>query len=98
MKKATEHSATIKFDKELFKRSVLYNIKTLYRKTMEEASEQQLFKAVSYAIKDAVVDHWLTTHEEYEKQDPKTVYYLVHGISHGACPRKQYDKYEWLYT
>lgn len=76
MKKATEHSATIKFDKELFKRSVLYNIKTLYRKTMEEASEQQLFKAVSYAIKDAVVDHWLTTHEEYEKQDPKTVYYL----------------------
>ena len=47
-----------KFDKELFKRSVLYNVKTLYRKTLEEATPQQIFQAVSYAIKDAIVDHW----------------------------------------
>lgn len=64
------------FDKELFKRSVLYNVKTLYRKTLEEASEQQIFQAVSYAIKDAIIDHWLETQKEYEKEDPKTVYYL----------------------
>ena len=66
----------VKFDKDLFKRSVLYNVKTLYRKTMEEATDQQIFQAVSYAIKDAVVDHWLDTQKEYEKSDPKTVYYL----------------------
>jgi len=65
-----------KFDKDLFKRSVLYNVKTLYRKTLEEATDQQIFQAVSYAIKDAVVDHWLTTQKEYEKDDPKTLYYL----------------------
>ncbi|MBO7386986.1 MAG: glycogen/starch/alpha-glucan phosphorylase, partial [Lachnospiraceae bacterium] len=65
-----------KFDKDLFKRSVLYNVKTLYRKTLEEATDQQIFQAVSYAIKDAVVDHWLTTQKEYEKEDPKTLYYL----------------------
>ena len=64
------------FDKELFKRSVLYNVKTLYRKTLEEASEQQIFQAVSYAIKDVIIDHWLETQKEYERKDPKTVYYL----------------------
>ena len=70
--------ATIRdsFDKELFKRSVLYNIKTLYRKTIEEATMQQIFQAVSYAIKDQVVDMWLETQKQYEKKDPKTVYYL----------------------
>ena len=64
------------FNKDLFKRSVIYNVKTLYRKTMEEASDQQIFQAVSYAIKDAIVDHWLNTQKEYERTDPKTVYYL----------------------
>ena len=81
-KKSTEvtssSGATIRdsFDKELFKRSVLYNIKTLYRKTIDEASMQQVFQAVSYAIKDQVVDMWLETQKQYEKKDPKTVYYL----------------------
>ena len=64
------------FDTELFKRSVLYNVRTLYRKTLEEATDQQIFQAVSYAIKDAVVDQWLTTQKEYDRQDPKMVYYL----------------------
>ena len=73
-KKTTQ--MTLSFDKELFKRSVLYNVKTLYRKTLEEASPQQIFQAVAYAIKDAVVDHWLTTQKEYDEQDPKVVYYL----------------------
>ncbi len=68
--------ATLSFDKDLFKRSVVYNVKTLYRKSMEEATPQQIFQAVSYAIKDAVVDHWMTSQKEYEKQDPKMVYYL----------------------
>ena len=74
----SESGATLRdsFDRELFKRSVLYNIKTLYRKTLEEASPQQIFQAVSYAIKDQVVDMWLETQKQYEKKDPKTVYYL----------------------
>lgn len=67
---------TLKFDKELFKRSVLYNVRTLYRKTLEESTPQQIFQAVSYAIKDAIVDNWLKTQEAYEKEDPKMVYYL----------------------
>lgn len=73
---AKKAANVLAFDKDLFKRSVLYNIKTLYRKTLEEATEQQVFQAVSYAIKDAIVDYWLNTQKEYEKQDPKMVYYL----------------------
>ena len=69
-------TAVAEFDKELFKRSVLYNIKTLYRKTLEEATEQQVFQAVSFAIKDQIIDHWLETQKAYEKEDPKTFYYL----------------------
>lgn len=77
LKKITQELPSLSnFDKELFKRSVLYNVKTLYRKTLEEATQQQIFQAVAYAIKDAVVDKWMDTQEEYEKQDPKTVYYL----------------------
>ncbi len=68
--------ASIKFDKELFKRSVHTNVKNLYRKTLDEATQQQIFQAVSYAIKDVVVDNWMTTQKEYEKQDPKMVYYM----------------------
>lgn len=67
---------TLSFDKDLFKRSVVYNVKTLYRKSMEEATPQQIFQAVSYSIKDAIVDYWMTTQEEYEEQDSKMVYYL----------------------
>lgn len=75
-KMTTEKTISGGFDKGLFKRSVLYNVKTLYRKTLKEATNQQLFQAISYAIKDAIIDHWLKTQEEYEKSDPKTVYYL----------------------
>ena len=69
-------STLSQFDKELFKRSVVYNVKTLYRKTIDEVTPQQLFQAVGYAVKDAIVDNWMETQKAYEKQDPKTVYYL----------------------
>ncbi len=65
-----------KFDKEEFKKSVEDNIKTLFRKTLKEADNQQIFQAVSYAVKDRIIDDWLATQKEYEKSDPKTVYYL----------------------
>ena len=64
------------FDKKMFKRSVVYNVKTLYRRTMEEATEQQIFQAVCYAVKDAIIDSWMSTKKEIEKTDPKTVYYM----------------------
>ena len=64
------------FDKEMFKRSVLYNVKTLFRKDISEATKQQIFQAVSYAVKDSIMDAWIATQKAYDKQDPKTVYYM----------------------
>ena len=64
------------FDKEGFKERVKENVKTLYRKTIDEATQQQLFQAVSYAVKDRIIDNWLATQKQYEMDDPKTVYYM----------------------
>ncbi len=64
------------FDKEQFLKDVIYNVKTLYRKNLDEATPQQLFQAVSYAIKDDIVDNWLATQQVYDEKDPKIVYYL----------------------
>ena len=64
------------FDKEAFKSSVIYNVKSLFRKTIDEATPAQIFQAVSFSVKDIIIDQWIATHKEYEKQDAKTVYYL----------------------
>ena len=64
------------FDKEEFKKSVLYNVKTLYRKTIDEATPQQVFQAVALAVKEVIIDEWIATHKVYEAEDVKTVYYL----------------------
>ena len=65
-----------RFEKETFKNDVKENVRTLYRKEIEEATPQQIFQAVSYAVKEAIVDDWLATQKTYEKEDPKTVYYM----------------------
>ena len=64
------------FNKEAFKQDIKDNVRTLYRKTLEEATPQQIFQAVAYATKDIIIDQWMETQKAYEEQDPKTVYYL----------------------
>ncbi len=64
------------FDKESFKKEVINNVKNLFRKTIDEATPQQIFQAVSYAVRDDIIDRWIATHKEYEERNAKTVYYL----------------------
>lgn len=64
------------FDKDTFKKSVLFNMKNVFRRTVDEATPEQLYQAVAYAVKDVIIDEWIATHKEYEKQDVKTLYYL----------------------
>ena len=64
------------FEKEEFKKSVKENVKFLYRKTLEEATQEQIFQAVSYTVKDVIIDNWLKSQKAYEKQDPKIIYYM----------------------
>ena len=75
MTKKTENNLA-GFDRELFKRSVRYNVKTMYRKDMAEATKQEIYQAAGMAIKDVIIDNWMTTQKEYDKKDPKMVYYM----------------------
>lgn len=64
------------FQKEEFIKSVKDNVKNLYRKTFDEASNQEIFQAVSYTVKDVIIDQWLATQKALDNQDPKMVYYM----------------------
>ena len=65
-----------KFDKEEFRRSIIYTLKSQFRKKVADATPQEVYQAVAYAVKDIIVDDWIATHKEYEKEDSKTLYYL----------------------
>lgn len=66
----------MKFDKKEFKKEVVENIKSLFRKDLEEATDEQIYQAVAYAVKDLMIDDWIKSQKEYKKQNKKTVYYL----------------------
>ena len=57
-----------KIDKNEFKKSVVANVRNLYRKNIEEATAAQVYHAVALAVKDMIIDRWIATHEEYDKQ------------------------------
>ena len=64
------------FDKEAFKKEVKDNVRMLYRKDLEEASEQEIFQAVSYAVKEVIIDQWMETQSSMKREDSKVVYYM----------------------
>ena len=64
------------FDKEQFKKEVKDHVRTLYRKTLEEANQQEIFQAVSYAVKDVIINQWMETQQSMKNKDPKVVYYM----------------------
>ena len=75
-KTVVKNPTAIGFDKEVFKKNVLDNLKVLFRKTLETASQQEIFQAVAFEVKDLIVDRWLATQKAFKKQDAKYVYYL----------------------
>ena len=64
------------FDKEQFKKEVKNSVRTLFRKTLEEADQQEIFQAVSYTVKDEVINQWMETQQAMKEKDPKVVYYM----------------------
>ena len=65
-----------KFDKEVFQKSVRSNVRSLFRKKLEEASMQEIFQAVSFAVKDVIIDDWMATSQAMTEEDPKILYYM----------------------
>ena len=64
------------FDKEEFKESVRDNVKILFRRTIEEATDNQIYQAVCLAAKDTIIDDWLASQDAYAKSKAKVVYYM----------------------
>ncbi len=63
-------------DKEKFIQEIKNNVKNLYRKTLEEASQQEVYQAVSNAVKNVIIDQWLATQKTFDEEDPKILYYM----------------------
>ena len=64
------------YNKEKIKADIIENVKNLYRRTIDEATPQQVFQAVSFAVKDAVIDDWIATQKVFDETGAKKVYYL----------------------
>ncbi|BCJ92511.1 glycosyl transferase family 35 [Anaerocolumna cellulosilytica] len=64
------------YSKKELKDNIEGYVKLLYRKNMEEATGQQIFQGVAYAVKNIIIEDWMKTHKAYEAQDLKTVYYM----------------------
>ena len=64
------------FNKKKFINEVTETVRHMYRKQLKEASQQEIFQAVSYVVKDVVIDDWLATQQAFDDQDPKIVYYM----------------------
>ena len=64
------------FEKETFIRNVKNTVKTLFRKNLTEASQQEIYQAVSFVVKEVIIDQWLATQKTMEETDPKTLYYM----------------------
>lgn len=64
------------FDKEQFKLTVTRNVRQLFRRDIEDATQKQIYQAVAYAVKDFIIDQWIETHKNYKKNKVKFVYYL----------------------
>ena len=57
------------FNKKKFINEVTETVRHMYRKQLKEASQQEIFQAVSYVVKDVVIDDWLATQQAFDDQD-----------------------------
>ncbi len=73
---STDTPAALAVTKEELKEGLEYALKSIYRKTVETASKPQLYNALAYTIKEFLSDSWIKTHDIYDEQDVKVVYYL----------------------
>ena len=73
-----------RIEKKELKKLIRENVKTLYRKTLENASPEELYQAAVFAVRDVITDKWMKTHDEYYERDAKGGLLPLHGISDGA--------------
>lgn len=62
--------------KEAVKSAVVDSLKNLFRKTVDNATDVEIYEAAVYALRTVFTEKWIKTHDEYKEKDVKMVYYL----------------------
>jgi len=62
--------------KEQFKEELAANVRSLSRNTLNRATTRQIHDGLALTVRNLVTDKWIATHEEYNRGDVKTLYYL----------------------
>ena len=62
--------------KETIKNAVVDSLRNLFRKTVDTATDVEIYEAAVYALRTVFTEKWIKTHDEYREKDVKVVYYL----------------------
>ena len=75
-KVSVKKKATKEFNKERFIENVKSTVRKRYRVDIDEATQQQIFQAVSEVVEDEIIEKWMNSYSKFLKKQSKTVYYL----------------------
>ena len=67
---------TTSFDKESIKKSIIGKLQRYNGRTIQEATRQQLYKAVASTVRDQIMQKWMIDRENRKQQKGKKLYYL----------------------
>jgi len=70
------NTTSCNFNKENFKQEIIDHVRNFSRKDLKDANPQEIYQAISFAVRDIITENWIATHHAYDQQDPKIVYYL----------------------
>ena len=59
-----------------FKEKLVDNVKNFSRKTIDRATPREIYDGLAITVREFVTDRWIATHDTYNKEDVKTLYYL----------------------
>ncbi len=63
-------------DKQELKTSIENYLMRLFRKEPADATKQQMFQSVCYAMKEYIISDWVASHKAIGQKEAKTVYYM----------------------
>ena len=76
MKKPSKNSAAYKEKKEFIKEEISGKVKRYFGKTVKQATQREIYTAVSMTIRDEIMDKWVSYKEKTDMKPQKELYYL----------------------
>ena len=76
MKKSSMSSSEYNKRKEFIKNEITGKIRRYFGKTVDQASLKEIYNAVSFTIRDEIMEKWIAYKQEADKKQHKELYYL----------------------